>query len=45
MSNSNQTKAKIWTRPELVRLGRIGDVYGLNNGKVQANPGGKIVQS
>lgn len=41
MPTKIQAPAKTWTRPELVRLGKIGDVAGNLGGTCQSfNPGG-----
>ena len=45
MNDRKTEQSRTWTRPQLVRLGRIEDVAGLNPGTVEANRSGQFVKS
>ena len=45
MTDRKTQKIRNWTRPQLVRLGRIEDVAGSNAGNQEANASGALVRS
>lgn len=45
MTNRTTQQIRTWTRPQLVRLGRIEDVAGSNAGTAEANASGALVRS
>lgn len=45
MTERKTPQNRTWTRPQLVRLGRIEDVAGTNAGNAEANASGSLVRS
>jgi len=45
MTDRKTQQIRTWTRPQLVRLGRIEDVAGSNAGTAEANASGALVRS
>lgn len=45
MTERKTQQNRTWTRPELVRMGRIEDVAGTNAGNQEANASGALVRS
>ena len=45
MTDRKTQQIRNWTRPQLVRLGRIEDVAGSNAGTAEANASGALVRS